>query len=260
MNSPCPSLEDLLALLDSGPSGPRWDHVRSCPRCRSRLAGYRLFADPPEGKEARPGEEPAVSRLSRHLEDRILRDIPADPERRARETSAPIRPPHPARILRWKRWLAILTPAVGAAAVLVGTLLYVREELPLWRTRERILRGAAGVESPFASGANLHALSARQRADGGLELLWNRAPGADSYRLEFLDAGFHETGRLSTSADTMAILTPDKLQGLRAAGALYWRVEGISQGDQVAESAPSPLRPARRDGSDRSSESSPHGL
>jgi hypothetical protein len=234
----CLPIEELLALPDVAASDPHWEHVRACPRCRSLLASFRDFERSPGGAAARPGEDAAVARLASALEAEILGG-----GRPAQAPSQSVAPLRGATVDRsrwsWRRLFSTLIPAVGAAAVVAGAFLLLREEAPIRRHPEPVMRGDGSGQ-----GSTLVGHSPRLLPGGGIEFCWARFPAADGYVLLFLDAGFRETARLA-GGDTSSAVSSARLLKLAQGGAVYWQAEALEQGDVVAKSAPAPL-PASR--------------
>lgn len=218
MTEPCLRLENLLAIAAGEREDPRRDHVRDCPRCRSRLKAYGLFTSL-ETQGACPGEERAVAQLTATLRDRI-----------GVSESLPARP---ARVPWWTP--RRLVPACGAAAILLGGFLLVQDDLRR-PGGEPIAREAPA--SPLDAG--LSPAPARPRADGALELSWSPVPGADAYRVRLLDAGLQELARFDAGARTSLALTAESLRAW-SDRATYWHVQALAAGDPVADSAPQAL-------------------
>lgn len=125
-------------------------------------------------------------------------------------------------------------------AVVAGVFLLVRDELP-WSFRAPALRENPGRPSTeFVA-----AFSPRRLGNGGVELRWRRMPSAEVYRVRLLDAGLQEVLELKAGPDTLLILDPSLLA--QKESAVFWQVEAFSQGDRIADSAPTrlPTRPGR---------------
>lgn len=230
MTDPCPLLDDLLALAERPAQDARWNHVRACPRCRSRLAAYRAFSTTEEG-EAPGGEDEAVPRLRAFLESRIL-GKPASTDFGARPSSGA--GPGIGGLLKSAFNPRFLIPAGGAAAIVVAIFLIVRSELPgpsgppIMREEPAGYATEAVITSP-----------PRISSDGGIELRWRRTASAETYRIRLLDAGMQELRRIEVRSDTLLVLTASHLAGLKEP--VFWQVEALREGDRIGDSAPSQL-------------------
>ncbi len=224
MNEPCPPLRDLLALYAGSGEG-RWrDHARTCPRCRSRLAAYGLFAALAEDAPC-PGEEQATTRVAQALHGLMpLRERPRFPGGK----------PFRDLFIRWwrRRWLV---PAFGAAAIATGVFLMVRDELR-WPAVEPSVR-----EAPSGSPeTTVTVLPPFRRADGAVEIRWKTVSAADAYRFRVLDSGLQEIAGHEIRTDTFLVLPEADVRAWVARGA-YWQVRAYSGGDRIAESRPEGL-------------------
>jgi hypothetical protein len=230
MTEPCPPLAELLALADSETDDPRRDHVRTCPRCRSRLSAYGFFSSL-DRDDPCPGEEQAVARLTATLHDHIEHDEPVQPV--VRQPAEPGRKVSPARSPWWAPRL--LVPAFGVAAILVGVFLIVRDDLP----------GPVGApavrEEPGPSQESVVVTApARTLPDGSLELRWSAVTGTDAYRIRILDSGLREIARYDTGTAISLVLRVADQQAWPSRAA-FWQVQALSEGDRIADSAPEAL-------------------
>jgi hypothetical protein len=213
MTESCPPIRELLQLgvPETAPSDPRWRHVNGCPRCRSLLRAYVAFTAPDEPAD---GNSETAERLRGVLEERIRGTETARSSRR-----------------RAGGWLHLLVPAFGAAAILAGAFLLLRDEVP-WSPHATVLREQPGV----ATRGMLATHPPHLLDGGGLELRWRPFPPADSYRVRLLDAGLQELGALAAGADTLLILEPSRIAG--PPRPIYFEVEALFEGDPIGTSAP----------------------
>jgi hypothetical protein len=230
MPDPCPRVADLLELVGRPAQDLeqdwRWNHAQTCPRCRSLLAAYASFAARESGEKV-PGESGAVPRLNLFLQRRILGARP-DPTRAGATSQAR------GRFRLFSRWPRLLVPAFGAAAILIGAFLLVRDDLPA------VLHTSALREGPGRSATeNVTALPPRVLDGGGIALRWRRIPSAEAYRVRLLDAGLEKVLDLSAGPDTLLVLEQSLLA--KQASAVFWQVEALSQGDRIGDSAPARL-------------------
>jgi hypothetical protein len=231
MTEPCLPLEELLALAESEAGDPRRDHVNHCPRCRSRLTAYGFFTSL-DRDDPCPGEGQAVVQLAATLRDRIgsgdlSRAAPARPKARGRSP-----------------WWAprLLVPALGAAAIVAGVVLLVRDQLPSTPSAPALREEPASLREAVVA-----ALPAQVLLDGSLELHWNVVSGADAYRVRLLDAGLEEIARFDAGQGSSFVLTVADLQAWSSRAA-FWQVQALAEGDRIADSAPVALPRGRGTG------------
>lgn len=250
MTDPCLPFQELLSLLEATESDARWTHARGCPRCRSRLAAYRRFAalqeDEAQSEEVDPAarrrEDLAVDRLNAAIRNHTLSQevdsgLPAG-RRVADRTAFRFGQRFPtlfAGRVRSILTLSRLIPALGVAAILVGTLLLVRDQSP-WPAEPGPMRD----ESQPGSIATIETLGERRLADGSIEFLWRPIPGEHAYRIRLLDQGLEEVARVAVTAESSAVL-PATDPALRSGRVAWWQVEALDAGDRVADSIPRPL-------------------
>jgi hypothetical protein len=235
MTDPCLPIGELVALAGQMTPDPRMAHVQTCPRCRSLLAAASAFASRDEG-EACPGEGAAVPRIQALLQQQIL-GPESSAARLGRRLAAS---PNPAgaggggwiaRFLHLTIAPRLLLPAAGVAAILVGSFLLIRDELP-WSSGPAALREEPGV----SSGLNLIPLPPRLLDGGGIELLWRHSAAAEAYRVLLFDAEMREIARRSTGAETLLVVPATEFHG--SAVPVFWQVEALSQGDKIGDSVP----------------------
>ena len=78
---------------------------------------------------------------------------------------------------------------------------------------------------------------------GGLELAWSAEPGADAYRVVFLDGSLREIARTPARPGTRLALESAALpDGLVHDAEVAWYVEALAGGDVVAKTAARTLR------------------
>ena len=126
----------------------------------------------------------------------------------------------------------VLRPALALAAVILVAiaLAQLRETDPRKRI---ILRSEEGVTEQLVP------REPRRTNDGDLVLAWSALPGADAYRVQVFDSTLRELVAFETGADTSLVLPPAAFSGLGDnAGSLVWRVQALSEGDEIARSEP----------------------
>jgi hypothetical protein len=210
-------------------------HVQACPRCRSLLAAARGFASREQG-EACPGEGEAVLRIQAVLKSQLLgaEQDATRPESRSaasRSRAGSAGGKWIAGSLRLAVGRRFVLPAFGAAAIVIGGFLLIRDELP-WSFGPSVLREEPGVSSDVS----LTALPPRALGGGGIELRWRRSTSAEAYRVRFLDAEMREVGSLSSGAETLLVVPAAAPGGTVVP--FFWQVEALSQGDKIGDSAP----------------------
>lgn len=226
MKGSCIPLETLgrVAALPTG--HPERAHLDECARCRSLLAMLTEFETPVRA--------PALARFADA--DAALRATIAG---LAAEGEPDPVPPVAARTSRAADrggWLARLLPAAPlprfAAAFAVLAVVTLAALLLGRGPAHEPLRGAAP-----GAGAAFAAAEPRVVA-GGVELAWTAVPGADCYRVVFLDAALDPLARADAGAATRFVLRADALPaGLAHGATVGWQVEALA-GDDLRATSP----------------------
>lgn len=243
MTERCPSIEEILRTAEipepagsEGSGDPRMGHVRSCPRCRGIVLSFADFRAQ-STREAQPGEDAAVARLR----ERVRSLVAPGGSDAAREPAGVSRrlPGSPWGAKRGMSPLRFLIPAFGAAAILIGSFLIVREEISWNDARNR--RSVEREIAPPATGRVIVLETPRRAPGGGIELSWRAVQTVDSYRVRFLDAGFREVATLEAGSATSLTIPSATWSDLMAANAAYWQMQGTVGGDPFADSVPTLL-------------------
>ena len=248
MTDTCPPEKELLRLgPHAGPDDardPLWEHVRTCPRCRSVRKAHQLFLT--KGTES-PGDREAVGRLTSAIEDRILGSsaVPAG----RRETAATRSFPGRSFSLRDLLRPRVVVPALGAAAVLFGLVLIARDQAPWreapWRSRSSVLRETAPRDITIGSRRGpstpnvLIPSPPRPLAQGRTELRWPRVPSADSYRVRLLGADLTVLRTVELGTDNSAVVDPSPSG---QPPAVFFEIEAVAEGETIAVSRPRVLK------------------
>jgi hypothetical protein len=232
----CLPVEEVLRLADEFAGSeedrstePRSHHFRSCPRCRGILLSYREFRGQVD-RGPQPGEEMAVSRLDAFLRSQVASaSIPesSTDQGARRERVGP-------REWRWAFPFRLAIPALGTAAILIGSFLFLRDDASWIPGRRSVLREV----TPLSQNPEIALEKPRRVAGGAVEFRWRAGAPVDSYRIRFLDAGFREIARLEAGVATSITVPVARWDELREAGAIYWQAQGIVMGDPVVDSAP----------------------
>lgn len=225
MKGSCIPIEALgrVAALPAG--HPERAHLDDCARCRSLLAMLTEFETParaPEG--ARFADADAALRAT-------IAGLAAEGE----PDPAPPVAARASRAADRGGWLARLLPvaplprfAAAFAALAVVAL-------------AALLLGRGPANEPLRDatpGAGAAFTVAEPRAiAGGVELAWTAVPGADRYRVVFLDAALDPVARADAGAATRLVLRADALPaGLAHGAAVGWQVEALAGNDLRATS------------------------
>ncbi len=229
MSEGCFEIEDLERALELPADHPRRRHLEECARCRSLADMLRDFAT-----EAVAPVESGFAAVDASLRAEIA-EITGVPEALAEVEPAPRAAEVPAAPSRkpWWSWPR-LQPALAFASVLVVCAVGVA----LWRKNESapLMRDASG------SGAGAFATAPERAVAGGLELAWTAEPGADAYRIVFLDGSLREVARTAALSGTRFVLDPAALpDGLSRGASVAWQVEALAGGDVVTTTAPRAL-------------------
>lgn len=230
MSEGCFEIEDLERALELPADHPRRRHLEECARCRSLADMLRDFAT-----EAVAPVESGFAAVDASLRAEIA-EITGVPEALAEVEPAPRAAEVPAAPSRKPWWsFGAPRPALAFAALLV----VASAGVALWRANAPapVLRDASGT------GAGAFATLPAKAIAGGLELTWFSEPGADAYRVVFLDGSLRDVARTAPSADTSFVLAPASLpDGLVHGAEVAWQVEALAGGDVVATTSARPLR------------------
>ncbi len=267
MTERCPTLRELLALVDRVPGGDAahgvsgapsqpppiptdagasnpplpddtWAHVRSCPRCRSLLAAYHEF-ESPQVRDRCEGEPEAVARLGAFLESMIVGPgaaptVAAIPGARRLAGGRAGEATRVGEIFRLLTGSGRLVPVAGAAAIVAAVFLLVRGNV------DTALRSTVLREQPAESAVgSIVVFPPRPVAGRGLELRWRRGGPDDTYRVRLLDSGMREVGCVEAGRETLLVLATSALTGPRLP--VFWQVEALREGDRVGDSPPGEL-------------------
>ena len=211
--SDCLDLEALASLSGLPAGDPRRAHVESCPRCRARLVALEEFvagtgSDVPDAEWLA-----AKAALERRRVSEGLAARPATPP--------VVRP-------TWTR--ALWRPVFAAAATLVLVSAGV-----WWTTQSRhepALRAVPGDEWTIAVGTR----------EAAVTIAWLASPGADQYRVVFLDASLEPVATLEVGAALEATVRRDSLPGGLSHGqAVMVEVHALRGAEAIARSRAVPI-------------------
>ncbi len=211
--SDCPDVEALAALSGLSADDPRRAHVESCPRCRARLIALEEFV-------AASGSD--VPEAEWHVAEAELR------RRRVSDglVSPPARPPAVRRTWTRAVWRPVFAAAASLVVMIAGAWWVVqsRHEPTL-----RALPGDEWIPSVESRGA-------------AVTIAWRATPGADQYRVVFLDASLEPVATLEVGPALEARVGREALPGGLAHGqAVMVEVHAIRGPDEVARSRAVPL-------------------
>lgn len=205
-------------------------HIDECPRCGSLAAAYSSFvradaAGLPVGADT--GD--ADARLMRFLEDQIG----------AHETPAP-EPGSPrshegflARLIAGFAGLPMRPAIAAAASVVVAAIIVWQIQSPDYQDHA-ILRGAGLL--PLIEVLEPHVL-----AGDSLQIHWEAVEGADGYSFVLFDQKLDAFFRADTGTEATYVLNRQLLPE-DAPRVAICRIAALSDGDEIAETAPFPLR------------------
>lgn len=233
MNESCPAIEELEAMLALPAADPRRRHVDACARCRSLADMLGEFAATTTAPAAAgfAAADGALRDTISELTGVRASDAPTVP---AEAPPAPREIVPPAAAPRQPWWpFGTLRPAFAFAALFVVAF----AGIVLWRA----IPGAPVMRD--ASGVGVFAALPTRAIAGGLELVWNAEPGADEYRVVFLDGTLREIARTPARPGTRLALESAALpDGLVHGVEVAWYVEALAGGDVVAKTAARTLR------------------
>jgi len=225
--SDCPSIDDLLAGLDSE-STEAQKHVASCTYCSTQIALQREF----ETASPNANERPAIAAIVTRLREKppfVSESTPLHELRRDSEA--------------WlgKVWISLSRPLVLAPSAIAVAALVAALWLPLNRTStlkvpaNDVMRSARVVAlAPLGDIAHVPA-----------RFEWQPIAGALNYRIRLLEVD--QTELWSATAGTNFIEVPAETQSRMSAGRKFlWQVEAMdSKGQTIATSSTQSFRIGR---------------
>jgi hypothetical protein len=205
---------EALASLSGLPAGdPRRVHVEGCPRCRARLIALEEFVA--ASGSGVPDAEWRVAEAAlrrRRVSDGLV--------------SPPAAPPAARRTWMRAEWRPVLAAAAAVVVVSAGSW---------WVTKshhEPALRAVPGDEWTLAVGTR----------EAGVTIAWLAAPGADQYRVVFLDASLEPVATLEVGPALETNVRRDSLPvGLSHGQAVMVEVHAFRGADAIARSRAVPL-------------------
>ena len=220
MTNECIPVDALGTLKNLPPDHPRRRHAESCPRCSSLAFAYSEFmrGEEVDGADTRAAE----TSLSRFIAARIE----AAPDEPAPVIGAPRR--------GRGRWFDLSVVRFAAAAAAIALIAVAVLRWQPWNAGEIIYRGGTVQD--------IGGLRCTAAGDGIFELSWAVVPGSDSYRVTILAPDLTEIAQLTTGGELTARLDPRTYPGHGDPSSWYWQVTALLEGDEVASSAPQPVR------------------
>ena len=216
MSATCIPPEELGSLEDLPADHPARAHLAGCASCQARWKAYRSFL---EDDLSLPGARDAEAAAAL---DRLIRREFADPAKvRAGRSRAGTG--------RWR--IRFLVPALAAAAAVFAVLVVGKHSRP----GDAVLRGEApGAAIRFEQPAPL--------PGGGLRLAWSSMPGADAYRVDFLDLALDPVGERPAGPDTsMVFHLADLARPVAPGTRILCRVIALRKGEEIGTSPPKAL-------------------
>ncbi len=230
MKIECIDIEQIADALALPADDPLRRHMDQCPRCSSLATAFSSFVEAdvaslPAGADT----VDADTRLMRFLDDQIG----------AMESPEPL--PEPAssgggffaRLVAGFAGFRLRPALVAAAIVVVAAIVVWQTQSPDYQDHP-VLRGAGMLplieipEPPVIAGDTL-------------QIHWEAVEGADGYRFVLFDQELDEFFRAETGPEAAYVLKRQSLPE-DAPRVAICRIAALSDGDEIAETAPFPLR------------------
>lgn len=224
MTEHCYTWQELDQLLELAAEDPRRQHLSGCPLCRARLAAYRQFL----AKEPlAPGSQQAEAEA--RLAAFIARTFRGEPG-----VAVKTRPPLLTRLEPILRPRRIMGPALAMAAVLA--LLVLLKPFPLGQRR---WQGSLRSADSTASGGLSLLVGAKLDSEGIIIFQWHPWPQTGLYRVQIFTPELVEFAGFPAQSDTFLRVPLVAIRETREP--LFWRIQVLRDGDEIAHSAPMAL-------------------
>lgn len=220
MKERCPDPQRLVQLATAGADHPWRSHLQECPRCRAILASRDAFLNEGAGREGSGETHDRTEADAQVRLDGFIKEMVVEK--------------HAGGFPSWLMSLAALVlVAIGLWALV--------PQWEAWRGSGSLLPGQEPVR--MRGSQQVPAVWAAPRLAipdaGGLDLVWEPFPGADSYVVFVRAADLRELARLDAGTLTGLNIAPDDLSPEAAGG--YVAVAALKAGREIGRSAPAAL-------------------